>query len=148
MTKTPAATNVDVHMAEEKKDRTVMVMGADGILQEILLPPLNMIIIPSTTTKSATIRWLHGLGYSVNEIHKGLGLKYQMVRNIVTTIPKRAAREDLPAPYVEYKPESDELMDALDGALEASLMEGRKARVIAQKKQAAEDRAAGIESEE
>lgn len=148
MTKTPApATNVDVHMAEEKKDRTVMVMD-DGVLKEILLPPLNMIVIPDTTTKSATIRWLHGLGYSVNEIHKGLGLKYQMVRNIVTTIPKRAAREDLPPPYVEYKPESDELQDALDGALEASLMEGRKARVIAQKKQAAEDRAAGIESEE
>src|SRR5258708_4663566 len=68
------------------------------------LPPITMIVIPGTTTKSALIRWLHKLGYSTSDIYKFLGIKYQMVRNIVTNIPKRAAREDLPAMVVEFKP--------------------------------------------
>lgn len=92
------------------------------------LPPITDIVIPSHTTKSGTIRWLHELGYEVKEIYVFLGIKYQMVRNIITTKPKRAAREDLAPLLVEYKPENDPMQDAMDGALDESLMAARRER--------------------
>lgn len=109
--------------------RTINIREPDGSLRKGALPPIGDILIPKTTTKSALIRWLYALGYSVREIYGFLGCKYQMVRNIVTTIPKRAAREDLPAMEVMYRPEKDMIDEALDGALEASLMEGRRERL-------------------
>lgn len=99
------------------------------------LPPINKIRIPNTNTKSATIRWLAELGYEVKDISNHLGLRYQMVRNIKTTIPKRAAREDLPEQVVEYLPETDEIQDALDGALEAGMLEARRERKAAAKEE-------------
>jgi hypothetical protein len=92
------------------------------------LPPISDIVIPSFQTKSGTIRWLFGCGYAVKDISNYLGIKYQMVRNIVTNLPKRAAREDMAPLVIELKPEPDLLDAALDGALDASLMAGRKER--------------------
>jgi hypothetical protein len=125
-----AKTPKEVH---QDNGRKVKVRGPDGEVYERLLPPITQIVIPHTTTKSATIRWLGRLGYSVKEIYPFLGVKYQMVRNILTTEPKRAAREDTPDLIVEYKPETDVINDAMDGALEASLMEGRRERLKANK---------------
>ena len=45
-------------------------------------------------TKSAAIRYLHEQGHSVNEIRKHLNLKYQHVRNVLTTNLKRGPNED------------------------------------------------------
>lgn len=106
----------------------VKVLLEDGSVVTQPLPPISQIVIPKTKTQSNTIRWLAALGYEVKDISAQLGTRYQQVRNIVTTIPKRAAREDLPELIVEYKPEADPLDDAMDGALEASLLEHRKAR--------------------
>ena len=69
--------------------------GTNDQTSKPVLPDIRTIALPTTATKSALIRWLHEMGYSILEIHHGLGFKYQMVRNIVTTIPKRAARETL-----------------------------------------------------
>jgi len=120
----------------------VKVRLEDGSIVTQPLPPIHTIVIPETKTQSATIRWLANLGYEVKEISAYLGIRYQQVRNIVTTIPKRAAREDSPDLIVEYKPPMDEIDDALDGALEAAMMESRKARLKAGKEQR---RAEGLE---
>lgn len=113
-------------LVDKTKKVKVRLESGEVVVQP--LPPITSIRIPATKTKSATIRWLHQLGYEVKDIYVFLGVKYQMVRNIVTTIPKRAAREDLPDVVVEYLPEKDMLDEAMDGALEASLMVGRKER--------------------
>lgn len=114
----------------EVKDKTrkVKVRLEDGSIVVQPLPPITSIVIPATKTKSATIRWLVAVGYQVKEIYPFLGVKYQMVRNISTNVPKRAAREDTPEEIIEYKPPNDELQDALDGALDQSMMASRAAR--------------------
>lgn len=119
----------DRDVTAKEAERIVPIRQADGTLVEGHLPPINDILIPSTTTKSALIRWLFALGYQVKEIYPFLGVKYQMVRNITTNVPKRAAREDLPPLEVSYRPETDVLDDAMDAALEQSLMQGRKERI-------------------
>ena len=120
----------------------VKVRLEDGSVVVQPLPPIESIEIPSTTTKSATIRWLASLGYEVKVIAHYLGVRYQMVRNIVTTVPKRAAREDLPEMVIAYKPEKDVIDMAMDGALDAALLAGRKARKKVEK---AQRRAQGLE---
>lgn len=120
----------------------VKVRLEDGSIVTQPLPPIGQIVIPKTKTQSNTIRWLAALGYEVKDISAQLGTRYQQVRNIVTTIPKRAAREDLPDLVVEYKPEADPFDDAMDGALEASLLAGRKER---QKENREMRRAEGLE---
>lgn len=45
-------------------------------------------------TKSAIIRWLTFRGYSVSQIAKHTGWRYQMVRNIVNNPMKRGPNED------------------------------------------------------
>ena len=120
---------------ERDQVRKVRVRLEDGEVVTQPLPPINTIRIPSTKTKSATIRWLVGLGYEVKDISNHLGIRYQMVRNVATTVPKRAAREDLPEDIIEYLPPNDEIQDALDGALEQSLMEGRRERKKAAKEE-------------
>jgi hypothetical protein len=92
------------------------------------LPPIADIIVPKTATKSAMIRWLVAMGYSILDIHHWSGIQYQMVRNIAKSVPKRAAREDLPPLKLEYRQDGDLIDAAMDGALEASLLEERKAR--------------------
>jgi hypothetical protein len=44
-------------------------------------------------TRSAAIRYLHSKGHSVNVIHKHLNLRYQHVRNVLTTELKRGPNE-------------------------------------------------------
>lgn len=111
-----------------KKERLVEIVQDDGVIAVGHLPPINLIVVPSTLTKSATIRWLNALGYEVKEIYQFLGIRYQMVRNIINTIPKRAAREDLPPLQVRYKPEQDPIEGGLDAALDESLMQERRDR--------------------
>jgi hypothetical protein len=45
-------------------------------------------------TKSAAIRYLHDKGHKVKDISKHLGLRYQHVRNVLTTELKRGPNED------------------------------------------------------
>jgi predicted transcriptional regulator len=79
------------------------------------LPPIHRIVLPKTGTQSALIRWLWEMGYQVKDISNGLGIRYQQVRNIITTKPKRAAREDLPPLELELAPLED-IVDVLLGA--------------------------------
>lgn len=44
-------------------------------------------------TKSAVIRYLHSQGFSVNQIHKHLNIRYQHVRNVLTVELKRGPNE-------------------------------------------------------
>lgn len=69
--------------------------------EENRLPPIHRIKEPPMRHASTRIRWYRGLGYEVKEIASYLGVRYQQVRNVVTTEPKRAAREDLPAFVIE-----------------------------------------------
>lgn len=56
-------------------------------------------------TKSARIRYLHSLGHSPKVIAKHLGIRYQMARNVCTTLLKRGPNEDW-RPKPEEQPES------------------------------------------
>jgi hypothetical protein len=97
------------------------------------LPPIHRIKLPKTKTQSCLIRWLFLLGYQVKDISRGLNVRYQQVRNIVTTEPKRAAREDLPPLEIALAPMED-VVDALLGdALERTHLEARKQEVRAVK---------------
>lgn len=78
------------------------------------LPPISHVLEPEMHHMSTRIRWFHALGYSVREIAGWLpGVRYQQVRNVVVTIPKRAAREDLPALEVKLR-EVDDDLEAMD----------------------------------
>lgn len=44
-------------------------------------------------TKSAAIRYLHSKNFTVNQIHKHLGIRYQHVRNVLSTELKRGPNE-------------------------------------------------------
>lgn len=124
-----AATN-DEGEDVESKGGLVIIVQPDGTEVQGSLPPIGDIVIPSTATKSACIRWLFAVGYPIKEIYQFLGIRYQMVRNIVTTVPKRAAREDLPPLKIRYRENTRDLIDeAMDGALEASMMVSRKERL-------------------
>jgi hypothetical protein len=91
------------------------------------LPPISRIKRPETRTQSALVRWLFLLGYEVKEISRGLNIRYQQVRNMVTTQPKRAAREDLPPLQIELL-EMEDAVDMLLGIeLERTFAEDRKA---------------------
>lgn len=100
---------VDTTDTTDKTD-TEAVKSRDGGY----LPPIYRLKMPKTTTKSALIRWLWALGYDVKTISGGLDIRYQQVRNIITTQPKRAAREDMPELEVEVLPVED-VVDALLG---------------------------------
>lgn len=79
------------------------------------LPAIHKIRGPEgLLTQSARLRWYYSLGYPVSEIARFLGVRYQQVRNICLTIPKRGAREELPPPRVELLPQED-LVDVLLG---------------------------------
>lgn len=90
------------------------------------LPPIHRIRLPETKTQSALIRWLFRQGYAVKDIHKSLGIRYQQVRNIVTTVPKRAMREDLPPDGIELSEPEDILDTLLGDELERTHLEARK----------------------
>lgn len=90
------------------------------------LPPIYRIKLPETRTKSALIRWLWELGYSVKAISGSLGIRYQQVRNVVTTEPKRATREDMPELVIELADDTDVVDMLLGEALEADFKRARK----------------------
>lgn len=82
--------------------------------EERALPPIHRIKEPPMLYMSTRIRWYTDLGYTVAEIYKYLGVRYQQVRNVLGTAPKRAAREDIPPLVIElYDLETDiEAMEA------------------------------------
>lgn len=84
---------------------------------------------------STKIRWYAALGYKPAEIQKRLGVLYQQVRNVMTTVPKRAAREDLPPLVIELLAIDDDLeaMDKhhLEAQMAAQRIEDRKNRARA-----------------
>lgn len=114
------------------------------------LPPIHRILIPeSMKIMSTRIRWLKAVGYEVREISNFLGIRYQQVRNVVTTQPKRAAREDMAPLEIRVKPLIDdnlELMDqrALEEEMRMQRVEHRAARRALNKTRRAE----GYEDEE
>ena len=91
------------------------------------LPPIQRLVMPQTVTQSALVRWLWALGYSVKDIHHGTGIRYQQVRNMVTSQPKRATREDLPPLEIKVMEPEDAVQLIMDQALDASVMAGRSA---------------------
>lgn len=97
------------------------------------LPPIETVVPPKTQTKTALIRWYRAVGYEVAEIARYMNVRYQQVRNVTTNLPKRAAREDLPPLVVEQREVSDLFEAAMDGALEQSLLAGRKERKAEEK---------------
>ncbi len=93
------------------------------------LPAIYRLQLPETRTKSALIRWLCGLGYPVKEISRALNMRYQQVRNVVTTEPKRATREDTPPLEIVLSEDGDveDIVDMLLGeALESDFRAARK----------------------
>ena len=93
------------------------------------IPPIEQVVAPTTTTKSALMRWYVAMGYSVAEISRYMGVRYQQVRNVTTNLPKRAAREDLPELVFVLRETQDLIEAALDGALDQSMLAGRKERL-------------------
>lgn len=109
-------------MTDEARAEDDRLTGRDGQY----LPPLHRIKFPETRTQSCLIRWLFGVGYRVKDISKGLNVRYQQVRNIVTTQPKRAAREDLPPLNIELADIEDVVDTLLGDELERTHLEARK----------------------
>lgn len=89
------------------------------------LPPIHRIVQPKMQHTSTKIRWYLGLGYEVGEVARFLGVRYQQVRNVGTTDPKRAAREDVPPYELVLEPLPDDIESIMDAELERSLMAGR-----------------------
>ncbi len=92
------------------------------------LPDISQIVLPEMKVTSTRIRWLLAMGYSINQIHHGLGLRYQQVRNVATTTPKRAAREDLPPLVLVLRDPIDDVQAIMDMALDESLKKAYKER--------------------
>jgi hypothetical protein len=65
------------------------------------LPFIERVVAPPMEFTSTKIRWYRGIGYSCSEVANFLGIKYQQVRNVSTTDPKRGAREVLPALIID-----------------------------------------------
>lgn len=102
-------------------------MSASEDTPQPSLPPIHRIREPHMHHMSTRIRWFKALGYEVKEISAFLGVRYQQVRNVVTTQPKRMAREDLP-------PLTVELLD-LETDLEAMESQALTQQMAAQRSQ-------------
>lgn len=89
------------------------------------LPHIARLELPHTTTQTALVRWLWELGYQVRDISRGTGIRYQQVRNMVTTVPKRASREDLPPLKLVLRGPVDDVDAIMDEALDRSIRAGR-----------------------
>lgn len=85
------------------------------------LPPIHRIRLPEVRNRSTLIRWLSALGYPVKEIAQVLNVRYQQVRNVLHTPPKRAAREDMPSLEFQTWDLVDDVQAILDAELERSL---------------------------
>ena len=110
----------DVEQVDEKE-------GVESYLEKgKYLPYIHRVALPKTTTQSALIRWLWALGYPVKDISKGLDIRYQQVRNIINTQPKRATREDMPPLEIRLLEMEDAVDMLLDMELERTFLEERK----------------------
>ena len=102
------------------------------------LPPIHHIKQHKMQHMSTKIRWFCGLGYTVKEVSSFLGVRYQQVRNVATTTPKRAAREDVPPFIIETFDVEDDLeameAHALEVEMAAQREQDRKARKDARRK--------------
>jgi hypothetical protein len=107
---------VDVEGGNSEVEKDVI--ARDGVT---VLPPIHRVKEPKTHHMSTRIRWLWAVGYSVKEIARWTGARYQMVRNVVNTEPKRAAREDLPELKVERLEIGDDWELMGDAALEREM---------------------------
>lgn len=66
-------------------------------------------------TKSAAIRYLHNQGFPVKDISKHLGIRYQHVRNVLTTELKRGPNEPFKLDdYRSPKLETEQSQDSND----------------------------------
>lgn len=97
------------------KDVVVDMTEGEGVpvSDEPNLPPITHIKAPDMKHTSTKIRWYLGMGYTVKEVSHLLGVRYQQVRNVGVTAPKRAAREDVP-PYIIELWEVDGDLEAMD----------------------------------
>lgn len=104
-------------------DTEISGQDAEGVQQ---LPPISHVKPPDMSHTSTKIRWYLGLGYTVKEVSNFLGVRYQQVRNVGTTAPKRAAREDVP-PYIIETWEVDDDLEAMEAhALEQNMAAQRE----------------------
>lgn len=120
---------------------------ADQDQKERALPPIHRIKEPQMLYMSTRIRWFYALGYTVGEIHNHLGLRYQQVRNVVTTQPKRASREDVPALDIEvFDVETD--LEAMEAQALVDNMAAQRAEERALKKKSGAARRAARQAED
>lgn len=85
------------------------------VLDKRGLPPIGRIKMPEgIKVVSTKIRWLSTVGYEPREIAPYLGVRYQQVRNVLQNPPKRAAREDIPAPIVEVMRLTEDMLEVAD----------------------------------
>lgn len=103
------------------------------------LPPIERVIQPKMQHTSTKIRWYLGLGYEVGEIARFMGVRYQQVRNVGVTDPKRAAREDVPPYEIKLHPLPDDIESIMDAELERSLLAGRLEEKEVRKRSKGED---------
>lgn len=94
------------------------------------LPPITHVKQPEARTWSAKIRWALDMGWTVKEIANGWGLRYQMVRNVKVTEPKRAAREDVPELEYELLDPVNDVQAIMDAELDRSLAAGRAKKKV------------------
>lgn len=122
-------------------------MSDDKDQKEWALPPIHRIKEPPMLYMSTRIRWFYSLGYKVGEIHNHLGLRYQQVRNVVTTEPKRAAREDIPPPTYELLDVETDL-EAMEAQALVDNMAAQRAEERSLKKKSGAARRAARQAED
>jgi hypothetical protein len=97
-------------------------------MSERVLPPIHRVKQPQVANRATLIRWYAELGYPTKEIAYQLNVRYQQVRNVLVTKPKRAAREDLPSLDFETWDLVDDVQAIMDAELERSLAGLRRER--------------------
>lgn len=109
--------------------------GADEVkMDKRGLPPIARIKMPEMKIVSTRIRWLHSVGYEVREIAPFLGCRYQQVRNVLQTPPKRAAREDVPPPIIEVLRLSEDMLEIADEESLRQNMASQRSSHLAERK--------------
>lgn len=86
-----------------------------------VLPPIHRVKMPHVKQRATLIRWYAALGYPTKEIATHLQVRYQQVRNVLVTQPKRAAREDMPPLTIETYDLVDDIQAIMDAELDRSL---------------------------
>lgn len=91
------------HMDPSSLDDFLRDTFSTTMLEENGMPSLDW-LRSKLKTKSAIIRYLHYRGFKVKDISKHLGIRYQHVRNVLTTELKRGPNE----PFKLDQPEDSE----------------------------------------